>query len=192
MAGAAEAWKFARKLGMVAFMPGSQQATCQLPLPKYTEYRFGFDQGAAMLDLFLACVHHLLIFGVFGTLLAELVLLRPGFDRSILGRISRIDMAYGVFAVLIVVVGFSRTAFGAKGWGYYSHSAFFWAKLATFALVGIVSIRPTIVFIRWKKAEGSPEPSAVRSVRRYLHCELLLFMLLPLFAAAMARGYGEF
>jgi uncharacterized membrane protein len=26
----------------------------------------------------------------------------------------------------------------------------------------------------------------------YVHIELTLFMLLPLFAAAMARGYGEF
>ncbi len=30
------------------------------------------------------------------------------------------------------------------------------------------------------------------SVRRYLHIELMLFALLPIFAAAMARGYGEF
>jgi uncharacterized membrane protein len=29
-------------------------------------------------------------------------------------------------------------------------------------------------------------------VRRYLHAELALFVFLPIFAAAMARGYGEF
>jgi uncharacterized membrane protein len=29
-------------------------------------------------------------------------------------------------------------------------------------------------------------------VRRYLYAELALFALLPAFAAAMARGYGEF
>jgi uncharacterized membrane protein len=29
-------------------------------------------------------------------------------------------------------------------------------------------------------------------VRRFLHAELGLFLLLPIFAAAMARGYGQF
>jgi hypothetical protein len=36
---------------------------------------------------------------------------------------------------------------------------------------------------------GDPE---IRGVRRYLHAELALFVFLPIFAAAMARGYGEF
>jgi uncharacterized membrane protein len=31
-----------------------------------------------------------------------------------------------------------------------------------------------------------------RAVRKYLHLELGLFFLLPVFAAAMARGYGQF
>jgi uncharacterized membrane protein len=29
-------------------------------------------------------------------------------------------------------------------------------------------------------------------VRRFLYAEVALFALLPIFAAAMARGYGEF
>jgi uncharacterized membrane protein len=37
-----------------------------------------------------------------------------------------------------------------------------------------------------------PDEGAVRSVRRLFHFELALFVLLPIFAAAMARGYGEF
>jgi uncharacterized membrane protein len=36
-----------------------------------------------------------------------------------------------------------------------------------------------------------PNEAAIRGVRRYLHIELMLFVLLPIFAAAMARGYGE-
>jgi uncharacterized membrane protein len=33
---------------------------------------------------------------------------------------------------------------------------------------------------------------AIRKVRQYLRAELALFVFLPIFAAAMARGYGEF
>jgi putative membrane protein len=37
----------------------------------------------------------------------------------------------------------------------------------------------------------APTDAQVTSVRRLLWAELLLFALLPAFAAAMARGYGE-
>jgi len=145
-----------------------------------------------MLDLLLACTHHLLIFAVFGMLLAEFVLLRPGLDVAALGRIARLDLHYGVFATLVVVVGFLRAIFAAKGWGYYAHNAFFWAKLATFALIGLLSIAPTLALLRWRRSGQPPDAAAVAAVRRYLHYELGLFLLLPLFAAAMARGYGSF
>jgi len=38
----------------------------------------------------------------------------------------------------------------------------------------------------------APDDAAIRLARRYIHIEVALFVLLPIFAAAMARGYGEF
>jgi putative membrane protein len=145
-----------------------------------------------MLDLSLAVAHHLLIFGIFGVLFAEFWSLRPGLSGATLARIASIDLWYGVFAIAVVVVGFCRAIFAAKGWAYYSHNAFFWAKIAAFAAVGILSAPPTIAFIRWRKSGALPSDMDIRRVRRYLHAELALFALLPVFAAAMARGYGEF
>jgi putative membrane protein len=145
-----------------------------------------------MLDLSLAIVHHLLIFGIFGVLFAEFWSLRPGLSSATLARIVSTDLWYGVFAIAVIVVGFCRAIFAAKGWAYYSHNAFFWAKIATFAAVGILSAPPTIALIRWRKSGASPSDTDVRKVRRYLRAELALFALLPVFAAAMARGYGEF
>jgi putative membrane protein len=46
--------------------------------------------------------------------------------------------------------------------------------------------------LRWKKSDALPDAAALRSVRLMLHVELTLFVLLPIFAAAMARGYGQF
>ena len=37
-----------------------------------------------MLDLLLACLHHLLIFAVFALLLCQFVLLKPGIDAATL------------------------------------------------------------------------------------------------------------
>jgi putative membrane protein len=145
-----------------------------------------------MLDLSLAIGHHLLIFAIFGILFAEFWAVRPGMGSAAIARIASIDLGYGILAAALIVVGFCRAIFAAKGWVYYSHNAFFWAKVADFAAIGILSVPPTVAFIRWRKSGNSPSDAQVRNVRRYLHAELALFVFLPLFAAAMARGYGEF
>jgi putative membrane protein len=145
-----------------------------------------------MLDLTLACAHHVLIFVIFGTLFGEMVALNGALDGAVLKRVARLDLIYGVAAALVILAGFGRAIFAAKGWNYYSHNGFFWAKIATFALIGVISIKPTLAFIRWKKSGALPDAAALRGVRLLLHVELTLFVLLPMFAAAMARGYGQF
>jgi putative membrane protein len=145
-----------------------------------------------MLDLSLAVAHHLLMFGIFVIIFAEFWALRPGLSSATLARVASIDLWYGIFAIAIIVIGFCRAIFAAKGWAYYSHNAFFWAKIVTFAAIGILSAPPTIALIRWRKSGALPSDADIRKVRRYLHAELALFALLPVFAAAMARGYGEF
>jgi putative membrane protein len=145
-----------------------------------------------MLDLTLAIAHHLLIFGIFGILFTEFWALRNALSGASVARIGSIDLWYGILAAAVIVIGFCRAIFAAKGWGYYSHNAFFWAKIAAFAAIGILSLPPTFAFIRWRRSGVLPDDSEIGKVRRYLHAELALFIFLPIFAAAMARGYGEF
>jgi putative membrane protein len=146
---------------------------------------------AVTLDLVLAIAHHLLVFGLFGVVCAELVAVRPGMDAADVRRVAGVDIWYGVLAGLVVVVGFCRAAFAAKGWGYYSHNLMFWAKLATFAAIGLSSIAPTLAYLRWRRQGMVPDEARVGAVRRWLWTELVLFAPLLAFAAAMARGYGE-
>jgi len=144
-----------------------------------------------VLDLSLAIAHHLLIFGLFGVLFVELVMVRPGLTAATALGVARLDLWYGVLAGLILAVGFSRAAFAAKGWDYYAHNSWFWAKIGTFAAIGLLSIPPTLAYFRWRKAGAAPADADVAQVRRFLLAEVVLFALLPAFAAAMARGYGE-
>ncbi len=85
--------------------------------------------------------------------------------------------------------GFSRAVFAAKGWDY-EHNGFFWAKIATFVALGALSVPPTMAYLRWRRDGTRPSVAGVVRVRRYLWVEIALFALLPIFAAAMARGYG--
>jgi putative membrane protein len=145
-----------------------------------------------MLDLVLAIGHHLLIFAIFGIICAEFWAVRPGLSAATIGRIGSLDLWYGILAGAVIVIGFCRAIFAAKGWGYYSHNGFFWAKLVTFGIIGLLSLPPTLAFIRWRRSGVQPSEAEIGRIRRYLHSELGLFVFLPIFAAAMARGYGEF
>jgi putative membrane protein len=146
-------------------------------------------------DLHLAIAHHLLIFILFGILVSELILVRQSMTHGEIERIASIDLWYGIVAFLIVIVGFSRAVFVAKGWAYYSVNSFFWAKIGVFVLIALLSIWPTVKYLSWRRnyqtAGGVPDPVSVSVVRRILWLEMILFAFLPAFAAAMARGYGE-
>jgi putative membrane protein len=145
-----------------------------------------------MLDLVLAIVHHLLVFSLVAVAFAELMSVRHGMDAAAILRVAAIDAWYGVLAGLIIIVGFSRAIFAAKGWHYYEHNLYFWAKIGTFVVIGLLSIPPTLAFLRWRRAAILPTDNMVAGVRRYLWAEVLLFAPLLGFAAAMARGRGEF
>jgi putative membrane protein len=95
-----------------------------------------------MLDLTLASAHHVLIFVIFGTLFGEMVALSGALNAATLKRVARLDLIYGIAASVVIVVGFGRAIFAAKGWSYYSHNGFFWAKIAIFALIGLLSVKP--------------------------------------------------
>jgi putative membrane protein len=150
----------------------------------------------ATTDLVLAIAHHLLVFTLAGALAFEIGTVSLAMTRDEIARVGRVDNWYGILAGLIIAVGFTRAVVAAKGWAYYSVNLFFWAKIATFAVVGLLSIVPTVAIIRWQKAARSdvafaPPADAIRRVRGFLWAEAALFLLLPAFAAAMARGYGE-
>lgn len=146
-------------------------------------------------DIVLAITHHVLVFAIMGILAFELGAVRVGMTQKEIARVGRVDLNYGVLAALILIVGFARAYFAAKGWDYYSHNGFFWSKIGTFALVGIISIVPTVAFVRWRRAAKkdaafTPAEADVRNVKRLLWMEAGLFLLIPVFAALMARGYG--
>jgi putative membrane protein len=167
---------------------------CVMPIPE-TEGSPMFD--FATKDLSLAIVHHLLIFLLAGVLAFEIGIIRYKHEREDILRVASVDNWYGILAVAIVVVGFSRAIFAAKGWAYHETNGFFWAKIAAFVAVALLSIIPTIQIIRWRRALTAdsaflPAASDIAGVRRFLWAQAVVFALIPAFAAAMARGYGAF
>lgn len=143
-----------------------------------------------MLDLTLAILHHIAVFGLVATLAMEGVMLRaPTIDTT---RLARLDARFGMTAGLVFVIGVSRVIWGGKGWAFYAENPFFWAKIVTFVAIGLISIAPTILFLKWRKAAATDvgfAPPAPELKRARLAVGLQALLLVPLlaFAAAMAR-----
>lgn len=127
-------------------------------------------------------------------LAAEAALLRAPLAAQQLQRIARIDLGYGLLAGLALAAGLLRVFYGAKGSGFYADNPVFWAKLGVFLLITLLSIPPTVRLAQWRRAyereRRLPDDASVGALRKWLIAELVLFMCLPLLAAAMARGIG--
>jgi putative membrane protein len=142
-----------------------------------------------------AFLHHAAAFVLFGTLFTELVLLRQPLTLQSARSLLRMDAVYGISAGLIVVVGLIRVYYTEKGATYYLHSGTFIAKIVLFAAIGLISVYPTRTFIGWRRMlKGDTVPTLpaaqLASLRRVIHIELTLLMVLILCAALMARGVG--
>lgn len=149
-----------------------------------------------LLDAALSYLHFVFALILAGALAAEAFILRLPIDGRVARLLLRIDLFYGISAAGVIGAGIARVLWGAKGWEYYSGQPFFWAKMAVFLVIGILSAIPTRRFIRWVReanaasAFTAPEADAAR-MRRLVMIELHLLALVPLFAALMARGIGS-
>lgn len=146
-------------------------------------------------DLILAIAHHLLMFALLAVLVMEMMLARPGLGPDRLARLGGLDLAYGATAGLLLAVGFARVFFGLKGPEYYFANVFFWLKIAAFLIVGLLSVPPTRRILAWRARARtepgfSPPADEIAVVRRYMHIEAMVFVLIPVFAALMARYSG--
>lgn len=110
-------------------------------------------------------------------------------DRETWTRLGRVDMFFGLAAVAVVVTGILRM-FHEKGWDYYWNSPLFVAKFACFCLAALVSLLPTVLFIREGIRPGSLRPEWVPRLRMAMVLEWVFVLPIPFLAAAMARGVG--
>ncbi len=140
-----------------------------------------------------AFIHHAAAFLIVAALMVELVVLRNELTIASARSVLRMDMVYGIAALVLLVAGFLRVFHTEKGSDYYFDSGAFLVKLGLFIVVGLLSISPTIRFMSWRKPlrEGRVptfDDGARRKIRRLIHVELTLLFVIMLMAVMMARG----
>jgi len=148
-----------------------------------------------MTSALMAFLHHLFAFTLTACLIYEFVGYRQNMSIEEARRIQRVDLVYGISAGLLLIVGLLRVFFFEKGVNFYIHTPFFWVKMVTFAIVGLLSIDPTIRYIRWNKLLKEDQPPVTseaefKRTRILLWLELAGIVLILFSAAMMARGIG--
>ena len=148
-----------------------------------------------MTAAFFAFLHHIFAFTLVACLAYEFVAFRKGMTIEEARRLQRVDLAFGISAGLLLVVGLLRVFFFEKGVNFYINSPFFWVKLTAFIIVGLLSIDPTIRYIRWNKSlseNRAPEisDSEYRRTRLILWLEIIGIAVILFAAPMMARGVG--
>ena len=99
----------------------------------------------------IAFAHFIAFFGIASALTLQIALVRPSPDIDTAKRIQRADRAYGMMAGLMLLFGFLRVFYFEKGPDYYFSNTFFMIKLGVFLVVGLMSIYPTVTYLRWSK-----------------------------------------
>jgi putative membrane protein len=144
-------------------------------------------------EIILRYIHFISIFAIVSSLGAEHLLLKKELSRTEIGRLSSIDAVYGIAALTLLCAGLTLWlgSFG-KPSIYYSKNWIFHTKITLFVTVGLLSIYPTIFFIKNRKGNPDEKVAIPSTIFWMLRFELLLLFIIPLLAGLMARGVGFF
>jgi putative membrane protein len=145
------------------------------------------------LEAILAYLHLLAILTLVVFISSEAALCRVDWlNAKVVERLAVVDRIYGIAAGAVLLTGLARTWWGIKGTSWYWHQPLLHLKLGLFIAVGLLSIKPTMMFIRWRRelrATGAlPAEDAVRTARKWVMVQAHIIALIPLAAVFLARG----
>ncbi len=146
-------------------------------------------------EALLAYAHFLAILTMVVFLASEAALCRREWlNAAVVERLAKVDLIYGISSIAVLLTGVARTYWGMKGAGWYWTQPLLHAKITLFIVVAVMSIVPTLRFMRWRRnlrATGAlPTELEIKKTRRLIMIEAHLVALIPLLAVFLARGVG--
>jgi putative membrane protein len=150
------------------------------------------EDGTMAWPIIVAWMHYVSIMLMVASLLGEHLLLKPEMDVAQARTLQRLDIVYGASATIVLVTGLLRM-FLEKGPAYYNHHIAFHILFGLFVIAALLSIYPTMVFLRWRadtKAGKGQQLAAAqfRKIQMIVRVEMTLLLLAPFFATWMAHG----
>jgi putative membrane protein len=146
-------------------------------------------------DAILQFLHISAILALVVFITSEAAICRPEWmNADIVNRLVTVDRIYGIAAMAVLVTGFIRIYWGTKGAAWYWGNWLLHLKLTAFVVVALISIAPTLRFLRWRRAvraDGTlPSADEVRRTRKLVMLQAHIIPFIPLAAVFLARGFG--
>jgi putative membrane protein len=140
----------------------------------------------------VAWIHYISIMVMMASLLGEHLMLKSELANGEARTIGRLDIIYGGSATLVLVTGVMRM-FLEKGTTYYLHNGPFHTLVGIFIIAALLSIYPTVVFLRWRGDTHAGRgqqlaPGQFKTLQMIMRTEMTLLLLAPFFATWMAHG----
>lgn len=146
------------------------------------------------LEAVLAALHLVAILTFVVFLSSQAALCRiEWMNAAVVERLARLDVIYGVAAVLMIASGLARLFWGIKGMSWYVSQPMFHIKITIVVAMAVLSIWPSIMFRRWHRnlqATGAmPEALEVKKVRRLVMIQSHVLPVVAVIAVFWARGW---
>ncbi len=135
-------------------------------------------------------LHYLGFALLFASLAVELALFKPTVDGLTARKLAKIDALFGLSALLVIATGLLQVFSFGKTAGYYGHNFIFHIKMTAFLIVFLMSIFPTIKFVKARNTAANSEATYPKSLGIILKIEMALLVIIPLLGVLMANGYG--
>ncbi len=142
--------------------------------------------------IIVAWLHYVSIMLMIASLLGEHLTLKQELAMVQARTIQRLDIIYGGSATVVLITGVMRM-FLEKGVAYYNQHIGFHILVGIFVLVALLSIYPTVIFLRWRSDTRSGKGQQLareqyRKMQMIIRAEMALLLLAPFFATWMAHG----
>jgi putative membrane protein len=133
---------------------------------------------------------HLIAIVVFaGALVIENMAIARTINSEDARNLAKVDGVLGLSAIVVLALGLSLWLWVGKPAEFYSNNILFQFKLALFGLMAVISVRPTLFLFKHRNSTEQTI-SVPGSVIWLIRIELIILLLLPVFAVLMARGIG--
>lgn len=140
-----------------------------------------------MTEILFRYLHFIGIMSLASCLVMQHLLISSENKIEELKKIAFIDIIYGISAVLTLIGGLALWLYVGKGSSFYISNGVFHAKLALFVLVALLSIYPSIFYIKNKNREEE-SITMPKMIIMLVRMQLAILFILPFLGTLIARG----
>jgi putative membrane protein len=142
-------------------------------------------------EILIRYLHFIGILIITASLFTEHLLLKQEMTPSEIKKLARIDQFYGIAAIVVLIAGLILWFWVGKPSAFYTRNFLFHIKLTLFLVLGILSIYPSVFFMKNRKSKLD-KIVVPNSIKILIRIELMILFLIPLLAVFMSRGIGMF